>query len=1090
MLHYHFFSDRRGKVILKSSVCAGAMLLALAATPKADAACTVTPSSTDAGNGVITVPVGGVVDCASGSATTASFDGRDGSGKTIGFGVILRSGATLTAPPPIPATGVGPGLGEKQLAPIFVGSDGNAGAVSLSPGATIEATGDKNQGIVAVGNNVIIANGGTITAFAEAIQGQTPGNRASNILVRNAGEIVSIGRQGDSTIKLGDDGRLINTGRILRQTTVGTTTSTGKTLVEAIQMDGGVLTNEGIISLDVTGTQNTGTAVNLFGGATVENSGTINATVPGGVLGSAITLGAGGGTVNNAATGVIDGRNVASAIDGTLSAGTIDNAGQILGSTATGFAIDGGTSTDDFKLIWRPGSVVEGEVRVTATTSRPSTPADVGLDPNDPADQAFFDSVCGPGGSAAPCTTSQKTLPQQATVEFAIDGPVTIDPAVTQFTGINTFVVNGNGILNLSQDLQAVDAPVDTSTGNVPAGDFGGNLTFNTMGAGSRIEYSGAISDAADGSNPGNVVKQGPGTLELNGNSTFSGSLSLEDGTTVVNGTLTPSFTSVQSAATLAGTGTTRNLTVNGGTVAPGNSIGTLNITGDADFTSGGTLRAEVDPNAAQNADLLAVSGGLTGTDAMTIEVQPVQTGLSAQDYVAGNNYTVVTAASIDGNAPTLVEGGNLPAIVSPFIVGTPTTSGQIDIGFQQLNPTQLGNKALGQTGSPNHASFTTAIGTAAQQNPNTALTSGAVLGSTITNLNNNQLAQLNSVHGEAYSSYLTVGLEQLDLVSKLILDRASGERANSWGGTVPGFGQGPEVSQGLSAPLTIQDTNSSRLWFDAVYVTGQVDGDNGLGNFDYDLSAFLFGGDIYEDGPVTAGLYAGFGNIEMDEHDVIDQDFDGDTYHIGAYGSYFANNGWTFSGVIGYSYTDNDTSRDNDDVGGFTGGEAEASFDSQGVFAGVRANTQYKLANGLTLTPLFDAVYAYVDQDEVTETGGGDFNYTINDADAEAFITSVGLNATHEFQSGSTRMAATGFARYHYDWIAASDDENEVTVSSPIFGSFDQFGQNRGKQAVTLGLGLAAQVADNVQIAANYGYTWNSNGEEQGFGAFLTARW
>jgi uncharacterized protein with beta-barrel porin domain len=67
----------------------------------------------------------------------------------------------------------------------------------------------------------------------------------------------------------------------------------------------------------------------------------------------------------------------------------------------------------------------------------------------------------------------------------------------------------------------------------------------------------------------------------LTNNGAFSTSATVQSGLLSVNGMLTSPTVTVNAGATLGGTGTIVGNVVNNGTVAPGNSIGTLNITGN-----------------------------------------------------------------------------------------------------------------------------------------------------------------------------------------------------------------------------------------------------------------------------------------------------------------------------------------------------------------------------------------------------------------------------------------------------------------------------------------------------------------------------
>lgn len=108
----------------------------------------------------------------------------------------------------------------------------------------------------------------------------------------------------------------------------------------------------------------------------------------------------------------------------------------------------------------------------------------------------------------------------------------------------------------------------------------------------------------------GGLTKTGAGTLALSGENTYLGPTLIEQGKLVINGSVS-SDVSVQSAGVLGGAGTLGSLTAySGGTVAPGNSIGTLNVTGDVSFASGSRYAVEVGLNG--QSDLIQSGGSAT----------------------------------------------------------------------------------------------------------------------------------------------------------------------------------------------------------------------------------------------------------------------------------------------------------------------------------------------------------------------------------------------------------------------------------------------------------------------------------------------
>ena len=134
----------------------------------------------------------------------------------------------------------------------------------------------------------------------------------------------------------------------------------------------------------------------------------------------------------------------------------------------------------------------------------------------------------------------------------------------------------------------------------------------------------------------------------LTGTGTFSTSTTVDSGLLTVNGTLTSPTVTVNSDGTLGGTGTVIGNVLVNGTMAPGNSIGTLNITGNYTQAVGSTYNVEVIPAAA---DLISISGTATlqgGT--VNVLTMPVM-------YMPGQRYTILTAAGgVTGTYSTVTD--------------------------------------------------------------------------------------------------------------------------------------------------------------------------------------------------------------------------------------------------------------------------------------------------------------------------------------------------------------------------------------------------------------------------------------------------
>jgi len=111
----------------------------------------------------------------------------------------------------------------------------------------------------------------------------------------------------------------------------------------------------------------------------------------------------------------------------------------------------------------------------------------------------------------------------------------------------------------------------------------------------------------------------------------------------VVDGTLSQSAVSVQSGATLGGSGTVSALTIaSGGTLAAGNSPGELTVTGNVIWSGGGSYDWEINsfPGVAgTNWDFLDIGGSLT------------------IDATAGNRFIIDVISLLANNNPGAASG-------------------------------------------------------------------------------------------------------------------------------------------------------------------------------------------------------------------------------------------------------------------------------------------------------------------------------------------------------------------------------------------------------------------------------------------------
>jgi outer membrane autotransporter protein len=221
------------------------------------------------------------------------------------------------------------------------------------------------------------------------------------------------------------------------------------------------------------------------------------------------------------------------------------------------------------------------------------------------------------------------------------EGVLTFDQATDgifagALSGGGTLLKEGSGTVTLS-GTNSNTGPLIIHTGTLRGTTSSlqgfitnnGTLEFSQTGNGT---FAGAIS----GNGP--VMKSGTGKVIFSGTNNYSGNTVVSAGTLSINGALTNSAVQVLSGGTLGGTGSVRSATIQpGGTLAPGNSIGTLTVNGNLVFQPGSTYSVEVDP--AGNNDRTNATGTLT------LNGGAVHVLAGAGSYSLTTRYTILNAA-------------------------------------------------------------------------------------------------------------------------------------------------------------------------------------------------------------------------------------------------------------------------------------------------------------------------------------------------------------------------------------------------------------------------------------------------------------
>ncbi len=265
-------------------------------------------------------------------------------------------------------------------------------------------------------------------------------------------------------------------------------------------------------------------------------------------------------------------------------------------------------------------------------------------------------------------------LSMTATIGSELTGSAQLtktDLGTLVLTGANSYTggtaING-GMLQVSNDANLGGAAggitLDGGTlhttgsfGSARAVDFAGNGGIITD-PGTTLTLNGVLSGI------GMLTKSGAGTLALTADSSgYTGTTSVEAGTLSVNGSLCGDV-NVRAGGRLQGTGIvcdTNNYA--DGTVAPGDSIGTLTVAGNY-MGAGGTLEIEAELGGdASRTDRLVVTGDTSGTSAVKVinvggTGAPTVEGIKIIDVGGASNGTFSLAGDYVFQGEQAVIGG------------------------------------------------------------------------------------------------------------------------------------------------------------------------------------------------------------------------------------------------------------------------------------------------------------------------------------------------------------------------------------------------------------------------------------------------
>ena len=608
------------------------------------------------------------------------------------------------------------------------------------------------------------------------------------------------------------------------------------------------------------------------------------------------------------------------------------------------------------------------------------------------------------------------------------------------------------------------------------------NVTFDTSAG--NIIIASSISDDAGNTKPddgiagtskgGSITKQGAGILTLSGINTYSGATTVSTGALKVNGSISNSATTVSSGATISGTGTVGPLTINGGgIIAPGNSIGILNIAGA--YIQNGTYTCEVQaaavPVAGTDNDQISVTGAATLGG--TLNVIPTGNYTTGQIYT----YTILTATGgLGGTQFATVSGTSTLFSYAARYVGN-----NVFLDLVKIN-------TLGQIGtSGNPGSIASYIDTNAsaslidQLNPLTQDQLELAL-SQLSPAQRTQVTDMltNETLTGMETPFTNVAMDRL--VKKL--DHASSKLVSALASFKQNFTQvfTSKLSHKATSFVISQSSDTKTLPVSARVNLGKATfwleggtghssqdtisdpsglGVQGLTSRNYDTSIGL---DYAITDSVKVGLTTGYGysNYKMKLNGSKGTTNSG---RLGVYGLWQVNPDWYVNGAAYYAHH----RFRGDRIMTVLPAVAHQKHSGNHISGLVEVGRDIALPQAMTLTPYMSGGAVYFNEGRYTETGAGVQNLKVNSRHATTLQGKTGAQLAHLWDWDKSTPVYS-FGRLGVTYRRALDSYQNVTASlAGQGGGFSVRTKNKNRVMANPSIGVTASLQKDIYATIAY---------------------
>ena len=614
-------------------------------------------------------------------------------------------------------------------------------------------------------------------------------------------------------------------------------------------------------------------------------------------------------------------------------------------------------------------------------------------------------------------------------------------------------VKDGAGALRLT-GLNTLEWSIRNGALSSTTAAFRGNLDIRG-GATMRFEQNASGTYAGDARSSGNgdgrlEIAAGAGnTITFTGDSSgFTGITTVETGALAVNGQLGGTL-AVTASGRLQGIGTVGDVAV-AGTIAPGNSIGTINV-GNIGFDPGSTYEVEID--AAGGSDRIAASGNAT------IAGGSVRVLAGAGNYAQQTQYTILTAAG--GLAGTFTGG-----VSSNLAFLDPSLSYDANNVYLTMVRNGLSFQNVGLTWNQ------VATGGTVE-----SLGGGHAIHDAVLSLSAGQArAAFDQLSGEVHAAARTALIEDSRFLRNAVNDRL---RAASGG---VGAAAGDAVTYVDGKPVPVRPgIDRLAVWGQGFGSWGRIDGDGNAAKLERRTGGFFIGADVPVLDRWRLGAVAGYSRSHFD---VKDRHSSGtsDNYHLGLY----AGASWGALALrTGAAYTWHDIATNR--TVGFPGFNDRLKGDYGAGTTQLFGELAYGFAMGATrFEPFANLAYVNLHTDGFVEQGGA-AALAGTAADTDTVFGTLGLRASTTFTLGGATLTAKGML----GWRHAFGDATPLAALRFAGGGspFGIGGVPVARNAAVIEAGLDYAISPNASLGISYGGQFGSGLADHSAKANLNVR-